>query len=82
MSRHLDTLAAAFTFYGALVFAITTVVGGVMLALGLALGSWEPAALSLLLPVIGITFAVPFIWTGYGIRGRRPSFSPQARTPS
>ena len=72
MVRHLDVLANAFRFYGALVFSISGL-ASVLCAVA-ALFAGEPA-LVLGTPVLlaaGALIAAPFALTGRGIDRRRP----------
>ncbi|MBW1878999.1 MAG: hypothetical protein JRJ84_11595 [Deltaproteobacteria bacterium] len=74
MRRYIDTLGWAFTVYGAFIVAISVVVCVAGLAIVLLTDgfSGEIALVLALVATVVPLFAVPFLATGWGIRGRRP----------
>jgi hypothetical protein len=74
MRRYVDTLGWAFTVYGAFIVALAIIGCVAGLAITLLTGdfSGEIMGVLVLAATIPPLFAVPFLATGWGIRGRRP----------
>ena len=71
--RHLDTLSWAFTFYGALLFTTTLLVGTITTIASLAMGYpvWV-GVLTAVATLCGALIGVPHLLVGRGIRARKP----------
>jgi hypothetical protein len=72
MRRHLPVLSQAFQFYATWIGGLTAVASLGTFALIAALGEWQLGLLGAGAGILaGVLFALPFWWTGRGLRAER-----------